>query len=165
MLDFRDMPKIEEINTPLSQALKRINNAPLGEILRAVAASIPSTVPESEKDDWKHGAMHVSGRINGWDSWSIENMMAPNDLDLSDISYVGFYRQAVINKYTGEPEFFIAVVPLGFSGEVKPGQTVDIQKSIPFEWKAEDVEAQARESFLKLQELVTEYYNREPAHE
>jgi hypothetical protein len=164
MIDFTGMPMIEA-NMPLQQALKRINKAPLEEILSAVAASIPSTVPEVEKDGWKHGAMHVSGRINGWDSWSIENGMAPsNALDLADITYVGFYRQAVINKYTGEPEFFVAVVPLGFSGEVKPGQTVEVQKSIPFDWKTEDVEAMARESFLKLQELVVEYYNREIDH-
>jgi hypothetical protein len=49
---------------------------------------------------------------------------------------------------------------------VTPGQTIELKKEGQFSrpgWKREDVEVMARESFLKLQELVTEWYNREVA--
>lgn len=163
-LDFTGIPLLNQ-PSPFEDALKRINKEPLLELLKEVASANPSAVPNTGKNGWEYGSCHISGRIGGWDSWSLENGMAPNDLDLSDITYVGFYRQAVANKYTGTIEPFVAVVPLGFSGPIQPGQTVEVKDSIPFDWKREDVEKMARESFAKLQELVVEYHNREKSDE
>ena len=159
-LDFTGIPLLNQ-SSPFEDALKRINKEPLLEVLKEVACANPPAVPDSGKKDWEYGSAHVSGRVGGWDSWSLENGMWPGGIDLNDISYVGFYRQAVANKFTNKVEFFVAVVPLGFSGTIQPGQTVEVKDSIPFDWKREDVEKMARESFAKLQELVVEYHNRE----
>ena len=135
------------------------------EILSEVAASIPPSAPNgSEKPGWVHGACRRVWTIGGYDVWAIENGTAPKDIDLSDIQYVGFYRQAVKNKYTGEVKGFATTVPLTFAGEVTPGQTIELKKEgqpIRPGWKREEVESMARESFLKLQEMCEEFYNRE----
>ena len=88
--------------------------------------------------------------------------MAPSDLDLSKIDYVGFYRQAAINKNTGEIKYFYATIPIGSAGSARLGETFEVKDGvIPFDWDREELEVMARESFLKLQEMVTEFYNRE----
>ena len=145
MLDLTGIPEINKEDTPYGRALKQMEgHFPPVEIFAEVAASIPQVVPDVEvRSSWKHGSMRCIGRIGGYNSWAIESNMAPSDLDLSRIDYIAFYRQAVSNKHTGEVKFFGTSIP------------------IPFDWNREDLEAMARESFLKLQELVTEFYNRE----
>jgi hypothetical protein len=153
-----------DLTTPEQcEAIKRMKeNFPPEEIFKEVAASILQTVPDANtKDLWRHGSCRIVGRIGGYDIWNFENGFAPSDADLSKIDYVAFYRQAVQNKNTREVKGFVATVPLSFSGEVEPGKTLTVKETIPFDWKREDVEAMARESFLKLQELCEEYYNRE----
>ena len=49
-----------------------------------------------------------------------------------------------------------------FTREVEPGQTIEVKgEVIRPGWNREDVEKAARESFLRLQELCEEFYNRE----
>jgi hypothetical protein len=45
--------------------------------------------------------------------------------------------------------------------DVVEGQTININKNIPIGTSHEEIERMARESFLKLQEMVAEYHNRE----
>jgi hypothetical protein len=71
------------------------------------------------------------------------------------------YRQAVRNKYTNKPALFVATIPLEVAQEVNPGQCIDINKSIQIGTSDVEIERMAQESFVKLQELVVEYYNRE----
>ena len=158
-----DGPELEQKPNPqLIAAIERMNaHAPDAEFLREIALSIPPVVPEVEKSGWNHGSCRVSGRIGGHSHWDIEQNFAPLDIDLSKIDYVAFYRQAVANKYTGDLKGFCVTIPLDFSGEVVEGQTIPVTKSIPFEYTKEDLEAMARESFLKLQEMVQEWHNRE----
>ncbi len=134
------------------------------EILVEVAKSIPQTVPNgSDKGGWGYGACRRTCTIGGYDITAFENGTAPKDVDLTDIKYFGFYRQAVKNKHTGEVKGFAVVVGANFAGEVEPGQTIEVkgEKVIRPGWNREDVEAAARESFIKLQELCEEFYNRE----
>jgi hypothetical protein len=166
MLDLTGVPEIDNSQTPLALAITRMNeNAPQAEMFREVAASIPQSVPDVlEVKGWYYGSCRVIGRIGGFDHWSIENGMTSSDIDLSKIDYIAFYRQAVKNKHTGKLGFFVVTIPLSFNGEVQPGASVAApSEGIQIGWKREDVEAMARESLLKLQELVAEFYNREVA--
>ena len=134
------------------------------EILVQVAKSIPQTVPDgSDTPGWKYGACRRVCKIGGYDPYAFVDGHAPKDADLSDIRYFGFYRQAVKNKYTGEIKGFASVVGTEFYEEVKPSQTIDMkgQQCIRPGWKREDVEAAAREAFVRLQKMCEEFYNRE----
>lgn len=134
------------------------------EILAEVAASIPQTVPNgSDKGGWGYGACRRICTIGGCTIGQFEDGSAPKDVDLTDIKYFGFYRQAVKNKHTGELKGFAAIVGSNtFTGEVEPGQEIEVKgEVIRHGWNREDVEKAARESFLRLQELCEEFYNRE----
>jgi hypothetical protein len=134
------------------------------EILAEVAKSIPQTVPNgSDNGGWGHGACRIICTIGGCTIGDFENGTAPKDTDLSDIKYFGFYRQAVKNKHTGEVKGFASVVGRNtFAGEVEPGHELESKgEFIRPGWKREGVERIARESFLKLQEMCEEFYNRE----
>ncbi len=154
-----------ELKPEVDAALKRMKeNMPPAEIFKEVAASILQTVPDaSEKNAWKHGSCRVIAWIGKYDDFSVEMDAVPDDADLSDINYAVFYRQAVRNKHTGEKKAFASWFPCGMTAEVKPGQTVILGDGIHPGWKRDELEAMARESFLKLQEMVTEFYNREAA--
>ncbi len=165
MIDFAGVPEIDQTQTPLAVAIKMMNeHAPLAEMFREVAASIPQQVPDAVNvPGWNYGSCRVVGRIGGFDHYSIENGIAPSDLDLSKIDYVGFYRQAVMNKNTGEIKYFYATIPIGSIGSASLGGTFEIKEDavIPFGWNREEVETMARESLVKLQEMCAEFYNLE----
>jgi hypothetical protein len=138
-------------------------NAPPIEIFVEVAKSIHQTIPDvDDRPGWKHGATRMVTRIGGVNAYEIEDGLAPSDLDLSNIDYTVFYRQAVKNKHTGEIKYFATWVPFESAIEVHPGQSIEIKgDGIPIGWDREELEAMARESFLKLQEMCEEFYNRE----
>ncbi len=114
--------------------------------LRDIALSIPSTVPPVEADN-----------SNGWGHGTCRRSSLP------DGRSVGFYRQAVRNKHTQEIKYFAVSIPLDFCGEIDPGQSINVTKGMSGLECLEEIEVMARESFLKLQELVTEWHNREVA--
>jgi hypothetical protein len=154
---------IETLATPEQRAAIKFmeDHMPPLEIFKEVADSIPQTVPDAGKKFWSHGSCRVVGMIGGCAPWNIECGLAPQDIDLTDIKYVGFYRQAVANKRTGELKAFCVTVPLDFSGEVVPGQTIPVNTRINVEWDRDDLVSKARVAFLKLQEIVVEFYNAE----
>jgi hypothetical protein len=132
------------------------------ELLANVAKSIPQVVPNgSDKGGWGYGACRRTIMIGGH-SWSeFENGTVPKDVDLTDIRHVPFYRQAVKNKYTGEVKGFFVTVPYTHGGEVEPGQSVSVERAgFPIGTSHEDITRMATESFLKLQEMCEEFYNR-----
>jgi hypothetical protein len=115
--------------------------------LRDVATAIPSTVPSAGTED----------KFRGWDHGACRQSTLP------DGRSVGFYRQAVRNKYTQQVKYFAVSIPLDFYGEIEPGQSLNITKGMLGIETAEEIAEMARESFLKLQELVVEWHNREVA--
>jgi hypothetical protein len=157
--------KDTELMTPEQRdAVERARkNAPPIEIFVEIAKSIHQTIPNvDDRPGWRHGATRMITRIGGVNAYEIEDGLAPSDLNLSKIDYIVFYRQAVKNKHTGEVKYFATWVPFGSVSEVHHGQTIEIKgDGISIEWDREDVEEKARESFLKLQEMCEEFYNRE----
>ena len=157
--------KNTELMTPEEQQAVESakKNAPPIEIFVEVAKSIAQTIPDvDDMPGWEHGATRMITRIGGVDAYTIEDGMAPDDIDLSKIEYTAFYRQAVRNKHTGEIKHFATWVPFGSVVEVQPGQSIKTSMDgISVGWKREDVEKAARESFLKLQEMCDEFYNQE----
>ena len=104
-----------------------------------------------------------------------------SDADLSDIKYCAFWRQSAHTKrydeykkdcdrnieqvelsqpseWTEYPVAFAATIPLGFCGKVTPGQDVNIERWIPIGTSNEEIERMARESIVRLQEVVKEYW-------
>lgn len=147
-------------------ALQRMrDNIPTG-IFYRVTKEIPQQVPVftakdgSIKGSYQHGDCKIIGQVAGIHPWQFEDGKVEEDVDLSDISYMGIYRQGVRNKYTNEARLFASSVPLDWAMEVNPGQTVPIYKRFSLGTSDAEIERMARESFLKLQELVVEYHNR-----
>lgn len=147
-------------------ALQRMrDNIPTG-IFYRVTKEIPQQVPVftakdgSIKGSYQHGDCKIIGQVAGIHPWQFEDGKVEEDVDLSDISYMGIYRQGVRNKYTNEARLFASSVPLDWAMEVNPGQTVHIYKRFSLGTSDAEIERMARESFLKLQELVVEYHNR-----
>ena len=141
------------------------NDFPI-DILAEIPKSILQTVPNgSDKPAWCYGAYRKTCTIGGYAISSFEQGIVPKDVNLSDIRYFGFYRQAVKNKYTGETKGFAVAVGADFAGEVEPGQCIKVKEGnvIRPGWHREDIESAAREAFLKLQEMCEEFYNREAA--
>lgn len=139
----------EHIEAIISAHDGPINAYMLADVAKSIASqvNIPGWTPTP---GWGHGACRTIVKIGGYEIGSFEDKKVPSDADLSDLRYYGFYRQEVKNKHTGEIGHFAAVVPLegdGFRCDVK----------------REEIEAAARESFLKLQELVEEFHNRKAA--
>jgi hypothetical protein len=157
-------------------AIQRMqDNMPSPEIFKKVAGEFPPRVPiftsnqGAIKKSFQHGNFRILGAIGGLPPSAYEDGYIYLDevrkdtkqTDLSDISYTGMYRQAVRNKYTNKPALFVATIPLEVAQEVNPGQCIDINKSIQIGTSDVEIERMAQESFVKLQELVVEYYNRE----
>lgn len=141
---------------------KARDNMPPAEIFTKVASEIPQQVPDgTDKKGYQHGAVRMMAAIDGYDPSFFEMGLVHPDVDLSDIGYVVLYRQAVRNKYTNKIKFFASSVPLDFARSVHPGQTIPVNKKIAIGTSHDEIERMARESFLKLQELVVEYHNRE----
>ena len=156
-------------------AIQRMqDNMPSPEIFKKVAGEFPPRVPiftsnqGAIKKSFQHGNFRILGAIGGLPPSAYEDGYIYLDevrkdtkqTDLSDISYTGMYRQAVRNKYTNKPALFVSSVPLDWAMEVNPGQTVHIYKRFSLGTSDAEIERMARESFLKLQELVVEYHNR-----
>lgn len=160
MIDIRGLD--ENVNSPIDEAYKRAKEKePPLTFFKSIADSIPSQVPEFDKRGWNHGSCRIVTRIDGHDLWSVENGFGSTSLNLDKFDYVVCFRQAVKNKHTGEAKGFCATVPLGFCGEVTNGQTINVPLSIPADYDPAWLEDEARKSFLKLQELVVEWHNKE----
>lgn len=121
------------------------------EILSEVAKSIPQKVPNgTNKKSWGYGSCRIIYMIGGHQVKAIEDGTAPSDIDLSDIKYIGWYRQCVRNRNTGVSTAFVSLV-----GNMKE----NLGKVIRPGWKREEVESEARKSFLDLQKMCKEYYD------
>lgn len=159
------LSKYENLATPEQRIALRImeEHMPPIEIFKEVAASIPKTVPDGTYNKlWNHGSCRIAGMIGGYDSYAFEVGTVPQDVDLSHIKYIAFYRQAVANKYTGEVKVFITTIPLGFYGEVVPGQAIKLAgETIGAEWDKDTVMSMAMTAFVKLQDMVIKFHNQE----
>jgi hypothetical protein len=180
VLDYKpvDLDDDWDKSTPEQRAaIRRMHdNMPSHDIFKKVASETSQLVPLFTKRDgtvktsFQHGNSLMLGSIDGLPSYHYENGYTYDkegnrkeiiDPDLSNICYFGIYRQGVRNKYTNEAALFVATIPLEFAQEVNPGQTISFEKRIPIGTPDAEIERMARESFLKLQELVVEYHNRE----
>jgi len=161
-IDYYRVPDEWDDATPQQlAALKRMEeNIPPLWIFETIAKEIPQQVPDASKHaHWMHGDIRVFGMIDG--QFPLPNYKL--DLDLSKIGWMGFWRQAVRNRYTQKVSAFISTIPMFLATEIDPGQAFDVKDYVPIGTSHEDIERIARESFLKLQELVVEYHNREAA--
>jgi hypothetical protein len=130
----------------------------LPEILFAASGSVSLSAPYAGvEDEWNHRSLRPACMIGGLGIEAFENDAVPENTDLTDARFVGFFKQSVKNKKTGEIKQFFATVPLDCCGEAIPGLSFHVTKGIPLDWKREEVEAMAKESFLKLQQLAVEY--------
>ena len=168
----------DDYPTPAQRAaIQRMEeNMPSAEIFEKVASEFPRQVPEfvqtsgSIVKSMQHGNVRIVGFVGGLPASAFdygyhygenEERKSLSDVDLNDISYGAFYRQAVRNKYTNKPDLFVAPIPLGAGAarQVNPGSTMQFAKMIIIGTPVVEIERMARESFSKLQELVVEYYN------
>ena len=72
------------------------------------------------------------------------------------------WKQCVRNKYTHELGYFASWGKTD-AGPVKPGGTVIIHEELHVSMSDEEITGLARETFLNLQNLVSEWHNREIA--
>jgi hypothetical protein len=145
-------------------AIQRMkDNMPPKEIFERIAESVPFSAPNAiDKAGWRHGSCRIVGMIGGVGSWVVESGRAPKDIDLSDIGYVIFWRQAVRNKYSLKINYIASWTPcIEYKDLFFEGETTHVKKYIPIGTSHEETERMARESFLKLQEMISEYHNRE----
>ena len=153
----------EDKTTPAQrEAIQRMqDNMPPSEIFTRVASEYPQLVPTAtDKKGFQQGAVRIICTIGGHHAGDFYDGI--EGVDLSDITYVAMYRQAVRNKYVSRwPTLFVATVPLDWAAETNPGQTIPATKRIKIGTSYTEIERMARESFAKLQEMVIEYHNRE----
>jgi hypothetical protein len=150
------------------EAVKRMeDNEPPHWIFEKIKKDIPQEVPDAtDKPGWKYGSFRILGVIDGKSPYmdmNVAKMDTDLDLegrDLSKIGHVVFWRQIAQNKNNPEKplKLFASNVPYVWAMEVEPGQTVPITTYIPIGTSNEEIERMARESFLKLQEVVKAYY-------
>ena len=152
MIDAKKLFEIEEHKPP-------------AELFEDVAGAFSHGLPEdSIPKSWKHGSFRVLGMIDGYDVSSLEWTEwtgVPEGINLSNVQYCAFYRQAVRNKHSQIMAFFYAMIPCESIGEANPGDVVKVKEYIPFDWDREKLEQMAEKSFRLLQQRVLEYYNAE----
>ncbi len=136
------------------------------EIFAKVASEIHQTVPDgTDKKGWKFGSFRILSKsgeyyINEYGDVSEMNRVTPelDGVDLSKVGYIAIWRQAARNKRTQEVKGFAAWIPDCVVECVEPGQTIDVKEYLSNDTKDEEIERLARESFMKLQDMVKEYY-------
>jgi len=149
------------------EAIKRMEeNEPPSWIFEKIKKDIPQEVPDgTDKPGWTYGSFRICEVIDGktpykWDAPEYDKELDLEGRDLSKIGHVIFWKQTAKNKNNPEKPLkrFASIVPFGWAMEVEPGQTVPITTYIPIGTSNEEIERMARESFLKLQEVVKAYY-------
>ena len=136
------------------------------DIYRAVGKEFPQIVPDAhDENTWKHGDYKIKGRI-GWyggDNFSIPYPYTPPSImSRLDVSAFCFWRQLVRNKNTGELKHFASWGTADDCAKpVVPGQMVTIGEDVNPGMSNKEIAEFSRKSFLKLQEMCEEFYNRE----
>jgi hypothetical protein len=136
------------------------DNKPPHWIFGKIAKEIHQEVPDgTDKPAWGHGSYKVIGNIDGYCEWQFEQGIVPSDIDLTNIRYVIFWRQAVPNKKTKEVKAFASWTG-GGAQSVVPGQTITVDdgKYITIGTSNEEIERLAKDALINLQKMVKKYY-------
>lgn len=135
-------------------------------IYRDVASEFPQKIPDgTDKTIWRHGDYRITGRVGHRSDADCSYPGAPYPTTrLSDITCFCFWRQAVRNKHTEELKFFASWGTIDTDTKsVIPGQSVTVHDDLKISMSDNEIAQFARKSFLKLQEMCEEFYNREAA--
>lgn len=149
MADLNGVPEIDETQSPLFQAFKRMQDN-----LPPYPIALLEGIGLRANDDWaKSSVPNFRGWFGGIGGrYDIQNFMAiPNGVDLDDIGYVGIWQAR-----TAGPIVWCAI-PSMEHGESKPGDSFDVGKaSIRIGWMQEDLDTMVMDGYRIIMQMIAE---------